>query len=214
MMRLSARTNPAAGIMRAESAQQVLDILRETPPPKGRAPGPLMSRGPRVAFKTGTSYGFRDAVAAGIGGGYVVVVWTGRADGGARGSLTGREAALPLLFDVFDAIDAPAKAPSPIAPRGAPQALQRMERTGAGPVMVFPPDGAVVQLDIAGPKGRGLVLAARGEGLKWFIDGDPLDPDPVSGRVVWRPLSGGFYRVTVVDAAGRQAVARVRVKAP
>ena len=204
---------PGRQIMRAESAEQVLDILRETPPPKGRAPGPLMSRGPRVAFKTGTSYGFRDAVAAGIGGGYVVVVWTGRPDGGARGSLTGREAAAPLLFDVFDAIDAPAKAPSPIAPRGAPQALQRMEPQGAGPLMVFPPDGAVVQLDTLGPKGRGLVLAARGEGLKWFIDGDPLDPDPISGRVVWRPSSGGFYRVTVVDAAGRQATSRVHIKA-
>jgi penicillin-binding protein 1C len=204
---------PGRRILRTESAEQVLDILRETTPPKGRAPGPLISRGPRVAFKTGTSYGFRDAVAAGIGGGYVVVVWTGRPDGGARGSLTGREAAAPLLFDVFDAIDAPAKAPSPLAPRGAPRALQRMERTEAGPVMVFPADGTTVQLDTLGAKGRGLVLAARGDGLKWFIDGDPLDPDPVSGRVVWRPLSGGFYRVTVVDNAGRQATARVHVKA-
>jgi penicillin-binding protein 1C len=205
---------PGRRLVRRDSADQILDILRETPPPRGRVPGPLMSRGPRIAYKTGTSYGFRDALAAGVGGGYVVVAWTGRPDGGARGSLTGREAAAPLLFDVFDAIDAPAKAPSPIAPRGAPAALQRLEPEGTGPVMVFPPDGATVQLDVAGPMGRGLVLAARGEGLKWFIDGLPLDPDPVSGRVVWKPLSAGFYKVTVADAQGRQAAARVRIKAP
>ncbi len=201
-------------LVRRETADQILDILRETPPPKGRAPGPLMSHGPRIAFKTGTSYGFRDALAAGVGGGYVVVVWTGRPDGGARGSLTGREAAAPLLFDVFDAIDAPAKAPSPISPIGAPEALQRLEPADTGPVMIFPPDGAAVQLDVTGPMGRGLVLAARGRGLKWFVDGLPLDPDPVSGRVVWKPVSGGFYRVSVVDSAGRTAASRVRIKAP
>jgi penicillin-binding protein 1C len=201
-------------LVRRDSADQILDILRETPPPKGRAPGPLMSRGPRIAYKTGTSYGFRDALAAGVGGGYVVIVWTGRPDGGARGSLTGREAAAPLLFDVFDAIDAPSRAPSPIAPEGAPVALQRLEPAGAGPAMIFPPDGATVEIDRPGPMGRGLVLAARGEGLTWFVDGLPLDPDPVSGRVVWKPLTAGFYRVSVVDARGREAASRVRIKAP
>ncbi len=74
----------------------ILDILREGPPPKGRAPGALTRNAP-MAFKTGTSYGFRDAVAVGVVGGYVIAVWTGRADGGARPDMTGRDAALPLL---------------------------------------------------------------------------------------------------------------------
>jgi penicillin-binding protein 1C len=86
-------------LVRPEAAQQVLDILREAPAPKGRMPTALTRGGPGMAYKTGTSYGFRDAVAAGVVGGYVVIVWTGRADGGARGGLTGREAALPMLFD-------------------------------------------------------------------------------------------------------------------
>ncbi len=76
---------PGVRIMRPEAARQVLDILRETPAPKGRAPAALTRLGPRMAFKTGTSYGFRDALAAGVVGGYVVIAWTGRADGGARG---------------------------------------------------------------------------------------------------------------------------------
>src|SRR5262249_38365384 len=199
-------------LVRAETARQILDILAETPPPSGRTPGPLIARGPRVAYKTGTSYGFRDALAAGVGGDYVVLVWAGRPDGGARASLTGREAAAPLLFDVFDVIGAPTKAPAAIAPRAAPEALAELRPQDGGPVMIFPPDNPTVELDAVGSMSRGLVLDARGQGLKWFVDGDPLDPDPVSGRVVWRPTSAGFYEVSVVDAQGRETAVRVRVK--
>ncbi len=211
-----AAARPAQGgvrLVRADTADQILAILRETPAPRGRAPSALTQRGPAMAFKTGTSYGFRDAVAAGVVGGYVVVVWTGRADGGARGGLTGRDAALPLLFDAADAIDPGPSAPRPIAPRSAPSALQTLERPGQGPRLIFPPDGAVVQVAAVGPASRGLALAARGEGLTWYVDGEPLASEAVSGRVVWRPATPGFFRLSVVDAQGRAAVARVRVKA-
>lgn len=211
-----ARRRPGQGgvrLVQGDTAAEILDILRETPAPSGRAPAALTQRGPRMAFKTGTSYGFRDALAAGVVGGYVVVVWTGRADGGARGGLTGRDAALPMLFDAADAIDPAPSAPRPIAPKAAPPALQALGRPGQGPQLIFPPDGAVVQISEAGPRARGLVLAARGEGLSWYVDGAPLAADTVSGRVVWRPATPGFYRLTVVDGAGREARASVRVKA-
>jgi penicillin-binding protein 1C len=144
-------------------------------------------------------------------GDYVVVVWTGRADGGSRAGLTGREASLPLLFDAADAIDPPASAAPPIAPRTAPQALVTLEDPGAGPRMIFPPDGAAVQVESLGPASRGLVLAASGEGLSWYVNGRELAGD--NGRVLWRPTEAGFYRVTVVDAAGRKAEAKVRIRA-
>ncbi len=198
-------------LVRPEAARQVLDILREAPAPKGRAPSPLTRGGPSMAFKTGTSYGFRDAVAAGVVGGYAILVWTGRADGGARGGLTGRDAALPLLFDVADAVGAPASAPRPIAPKAAPLGLQKLGGED-GPRLIFPPDGASVQVDALGPRARGLVLAAEGEGLTWYVEGRPLDPDPVSGRAIWRPAAAGFYKLEVVDARGRKAKARVRIK--
>ena len=201
-------------IMRREAAGQVLDILKESPAPRGRTPAALTRLGPRMAFKTGTSYGYRDALAAGVVGGHVVVVWTGRADGGARGGLTGRDAALPLLFDAADAIDAPLSAPRPIAPKSAPPALARLQQAETGPHLVFPPDGATVQVEGLGPRARGLALAARGEGLAWYVDGQPLAADGDTGRVVWKPAAAGFYRLSVVDGAGRKAMARVRVTAP
>jgi penicillin-binding protein 1C len=196
-------------LMRAASARSILDILSDAPPPKGRAPAALTRKAP-MAFKTGTSYGFRDAVAVGVAGGYVIAVWTGRSDGGARPDMTGRDAALPLLFDAADQIGAPASAPPPIAPKAAPRALQRLEQTD-GPRLIFPPDGATVQADGFGPSSRGFALAAGGSSLSWYVDGTPVAVDPVSGQPIWRPAGPGFYRVVVTDGAGHSAEARVRV---
>lgn len=55
---------------------------------------------PALAWKTGTSYGFRDAWAVGTTPGYVIGVWVGNADGEGRPGLTGIAAAAPLLFDL------------------------------------------------------------------------------------------------------------------
>jgi penicillin-binding protein 1C len=197
-------------LMRPASARTILDILRDGPPPKGRAPDALTRTEP-MAFKTGTSYGFRDAVAVGVAGGYVIAVWTGRADGGARPDLTGRDAALPLLFDVADVVGGSAHAPPPIAPKAPPAALRTLDRPGAGPRLIFPPDGATVVAEGFGPTGRGFVLAAGGSGLSWYVDGAPVVDDPVSGKPIWRPTGPGFYRVSVVDESGKSVEAHVRV---
>ncbi|HVM98856.1 MAG TPA: penicillin-binding protein 1C, partial [Caulobacteraceae bacterium] len=197
-------------LMRATSARTILDILRDGPPPRGRAPDALTRTEP-MAFKTGTSYGFRDAVAVGVAGGYVIGVWTGRADGGARPDMTGRDAALPLLFDVADQVGGAVRAPPPIAPKAAPPGLRTLDRTGGGPRLIFPPDGSTVVADAFGPAGRGFVLAAGGHELSWYVDGAPVSLDPVSGKPLWRPPGPGFYRVSVVDGAGRAANAHVRV---
>ncbi len=60
----------------------------------------------KVAWKTGTSYGYRDGWAVGITPEFVVGVWVGNADGEGRPELTGLKTAGPILFDVFDALPA------------------------------------------------------------------------------------------------------------
>lgn len=55
----------------------------------------------KIAWKTGTSFGFRDAWAVGTTRDYVVAVWVGNADGEGRPGLTGIGAAAPIMFDVF-----------------------------------------------------------------------------------------------------------------
>ena len=56
---------------------------------------------PEVAWKTGTSFGFRDAWAIGTTPSYVVAVWAGNADGEGRPGLSGITSAAPLLFDII-----------------------------------------------------------------------------------------------------------------
>ena len=199
-------------LVRADAAEKVLAVLRESPPPADRPPPALSVGAPPLAFKTGTSYGFRDAVAAGVGDGYAIVVWTGRPDGGARQGMTGRAAALPLLFQCFDALEAQSANPRALPPPSAPRSLAALEDAKPGPKMIFPPDGARVIVDRFGAKGRGLTLAASGDALRWYVDGAPLPADDAL-KPVWRPNAPGFYRITAVDERGQRSQARIRVTA-
>ncbi len=58
----------------------------------------------KIAWKTGTSFGFRDAWAVGVTPKYTVAVWVGNADGEGRPELTGTAAAAPLLFSIFNVL--------------------------------------------------------------------------------------------------------------
>ncbi|MFT3998295.1 MAG: penicillin-binding protein 1C [Asticcacaulis sp.] len=211
-------TRQGQRLMSADAASRVIAILRETPPPAGRLPAHLMKTASRPAYKTGTSYGFRDALAVGVAGGYAVLVWTGRPDGGARADQTGREAAAPLLFDTFDQINAPSQAPQALSPAAAPEALKALKPAVRGPSILFPPDQATVYVEGQVTAGkltalRGLKPSARGKGpLNWYINGQPLVPD-TDGRLEWRPEAEGFYEVSVVDAEGITSRSRVRVRA-
>ena len=85
-------------------------------PPQGRAAG-------RVAYKTGTSYGHRDALAVGFDGRFVAGVWMGRPDGTPVPGAFGGDYAAPVLFDLFDALGTRATPlpPPPPAPAPIPQ---------------------------------------------------------------------------------------------
>ncbi|MFY0638806.1 penicillin-binding transpeptidase domain-containing protein, partial [Maricaulis maris] len=201
-------------LLSAESADEIVQVLRRAPHPGGRMPALLARGAPDIAFKTGTSYGFRDAWAAGIVGGYTLVVWTGRADGAPREGVTGRAAALPVLFRLADGV-------SQLAPRGdmgvdrqaeppeeTPQTLADF-REDAAPHILFPPDGAEVWSDRAG---RGFILAAQAPGpVRWFADGETVSENAL-GEPVWIPPGPGFYAVSAVDEAGRSSEVRVRVR--
>jgi penicillin-binding protein 1C len=87
-----------------EAAFMTLDMLRRNPRPGGATASDL-GHWP-VAWKTGTSWGFRDAWTAGVVGPYAVVVWMGHFDGRANPALIGVEAAAPLFFSIADAMRA------------------------------------------------------------------------------------------------------------
>jgi penicillin-binding protein 1C len=119
-----------------EGRLKPLRYLKDTPPSKGEVliseqaswlALDMLSKNPRpdggnnawpVAFKTGTSWGFRDAWTAGTVGPYVLVVWLGNFDGQGNPALIGLEAAAPLFFRIADALALakPADRPMPKRP--------------------------------------------------------------------------------------------------
>lgn len=85
----------------ASSIFQTFDALKDLYRPGEESGWRYFTSSKKIAWKTGTSFGFRDAWAVGVTPRYVVGVWTGNADGEGRPGLTGTEAAAPIMFDIF-----------------------------------------------------------------------------------------------------------------
>src|SRR6185312_7579364 len=93
-------------------------ILRGVALPDGWAMGQGINRARQVGFKTGTSYGYRDAWSVGFSNDYTVGVWVGRADGSPRAGHVGRDDAGPILFKTFDLLP-PDRHGKPARPKDA-----------------------------------------------------------------------------------------------
>jgi len=94
-----------------ESSALVTDILTELKRPDLPRSWHLTREAPSVAWKTGTSYGHRDAWSVGYSERYSIGVWAGNFDGHGQKGLSGSEFAAPLLFDLFRAIEGNAAHP-------------------------------------------------------------------------------------------------------
>lgn len=97
------------------AAWLTLDALVEVVRPGADAQWRVFGQGRRVAWKTGTSYGHRDAWAIGVTPRYTVGVWAGNANGEGRPELTGIGAAAPVLFDVLNRLEGDGWFPRPEA---------------------------------------------------------------------------------------------------
>ena len=91
---MPASAPPPRRLMEPVAAWHLGNVLLGSPPPENAAGG-------RIAFKTGTSYGYRDAWAVGFDGKRTIGVWVGRPDGAPVPGLVARSAAAPILFDAF-----------------------------------------------------------------------------------------------------------------
>ena len=78
-----------------------LNAMQEVMRPGEEGLWNLFNSAQRIAWKTGTSFGFRDGWAIGLTPKYCVVVWVGNTDGEGRPGLTGINTAAPILFDIF-----------------------------------------------------------------------------------------------------------------
>jgi penicillin-binding protein 1C len=192
------------------------------------APTPQNALGGQIAFKTGTSYGYRDAWAIGYDGTTTIAVWVGRPDGAAVPGVVGRLAAAPILFEAFQRLG-PSRKPFPNAPPGTviartaelpaalqrfrPNALPQVASTATGdapPAIAFPPDGARIEL---GPDpAMSLKVYGGTPPFTWLADGVPIASREFRRDTFWEQATKGFSRLSVIDARGKTATARVRVE--
>lgn len=199
------------------SAWQVAHILAGIAPPNGAA-----AAVGQIAYKTGTSYGHRDAWAIGFDGQHVIGVWLGHPDGTPVPGAFGGELAAPVLFEAFGRIGQ-TRAPLPPPPADAlilgtahlPERLREFKSRSSvlstgldAPSFTFPPDGAVLKRS-----GFGVPVKLRAGVLPLtvLVDGLPMMTQ-LRGRDVVLPLeTAGFTRISVVDATGRSDSVEIRL---
>jgi penicillin-binding protein 1C len=213
----------ARRLLDPSAAWQVGNVLLGTPPPDN-APHH------RLAFKTGTSYGYRDAWSVGFDGRMTVGVWVGRPDGAPVPGMIGRAAAAPILFDAFARTGKlPMALPKP--PKGTliasnpklPLPLRRFRpagdfvRTGSEQALriQFPLNGA--RIDATGG-GEGAMAAMPVKIAGGVLPITMLVNGVAAGAIDGRrqgtvePPGPGFVRLTVMDAAGAADTVVVRIQ--
>ena len=196
-------------------------MLIGTPPPDSAAAG-------RIAYKTGTSYGYRDAWSVGFDGRRTIGVWVGRPDGAPVPGLIGRVAAAPILFDAF-ARGGQAPGALPAAPKGVvfavnaklPPPLQRF-RPGRLPGdsaepslrILYPPNGARIELAMSDgrPDPVALKIAGGVGPLTVMANGVPVEAQAGKRTLLVDPDGPGFLRLTVIDAKGSTDSVMVRLQ--
>jgi penicillin-binding protein 1C len=205
------------------AAWLVGNVLIGTPPPDNAPHN-------RLAFKTGTSYGYRDAWSVGFDGRMTIGVWVGRPDGAPVPGLTGRTAAAPILFDAFARTG---KLPMALAkaPKGTltasnaklPLPLRRFRpagdfvRTGSEQALriQFPLNGSRIDAYGGGETAQ-LAMPVKVAGgvmpLTMIVNGIAVGNIDSRRQKLVDPPGPGFVRLTVMDATGAADTVVVRIQ--
>jgi penicillin-binding protein 1C len=229
MTAASAASSTEMRLVSPMAAYYLTRILDDTPPPPNWLAGSNRRNATQIAYKTGTSFGFRDAWAIGFNARYTIGVWVGRPDGTFSPDRMGRDTAAPILFEAFDQVPVAPNALPANPPAGAiisdtrnlPANLQRFQRRGASSALAadstndlklqYPIDGTTIDLSQPDDRLEKLMLRASGGNmpLRWLVNGQPVAGLPYRRQTEWQPDGRGATRVTVIDSQGRSATASV-----
>jgi penicillin-binding protein 1C len=220
--------NESRRLASKEASWAVTNILADGPPATGRSQMRSLDGGRRVSYKTGTSYGFRDAWAVGYDDEFLVAVWIGRPDGGSRPGQTGALAAVPLQQQIFDLLPVPARGVAADQPSNRdlaktdalPERLKRFRPSNSSEQfgglerslrIRFPIDGSVIAMSDGQKSPVPIALTAAGgtPPYRWYVDGRAIAETTSDGKTAWSPEGRGQVEIVVVDRRGKHASAKV-----
>ena len=190
-------------LLSPKAAKMTTAILRQVVPPKGHH-----NAAQRIAYKTGTSYGYRDLWTAAYTPDYTVIVWVGRPDNASQLKQSGREVAAPLAFEIIEMLEAlhtPTQwgwSPSYLG-NAVPQGLQHFDKmfkqAHASLQFIHPEKGA--RYRSAGC--HEVIVPVQIEDGKapyyWYIDGKAVDFFQQYKEV---QLGTGAHTINIIDSAG------------
>jgi len=202
---LPRETNPTTSLslLDRQASQMTTAILRTITPPKGHRNSAY-----KIAYKTGTSYGYRDLWTAAYTPEYTVVVWVGRPDNTPQLKQSGREVAAPMAFEIMEMIQAlyPMKNwqwDSHYLGNKVPKGLKyfdtRSQKTDTPLRFLYPKEGSRYRSAGCHDVIVKISLIQGKAPYYWYIDGTPTK---IAGSHIDLPFGQGAHTIAVIDAAG------------
>jgi len=198
-----------------DAAKMTTSILRQTPAPDG-----YINIHHQIAYKTGTSYGYRDAWTMGYNKAHTVAVWVGRPDNGIQLKRTGRNTAAPLAFEVFSLLNSLGEQEywqwnATYLGSSVPPGLEYFDREEklkeAKLNFIYPQKNerfmsadcsdAIVEIMVENGK----------EPYYWYIDGESKD---YKTNILNLPFKHGGHTINVIDSFGTTKTRNIWVNKP
>ncbi len=219
--------NKITAFLSKEVAWHLTKILQETHAPNGFVDNQFTAQS-AFAYKTGTSYGYRDAWAIGYSHEFTIGVWVGKPDGSSSINKTGRDTAAPILFKILGML--PTKNQKQISSNPSvghlslknyelPKNLRVLQRENTldrtqkkkSFQIQFPKEGAVIYVDTSQP--LHFILSGGEPPYYAFINGQPLAESFAKTDILWQPTqASGFVEFSVIDSRGQSDVVSIEVK--
>lgn len=163
-------------------------------------------KNPGVAYKTGTSYGFRDAWSIGYDSQYVVGIWVGRADGTPCLGYHGRQIAAPLMMQVFNTLGVtPIVYEQTQSVQHQPLRFQSPEKSDFS--ITMPKKSTILCV----PEGDLVYLQSNSnDTVLWYVNGNYLGESKTACG--WTPKNEGFYQITAMNSKNAVDTCQVEIK--
>jgi len=218
---------PSSFLTTPAAAQFVTHILAGMSAPSGYLDREMI-RGAQLAYKTGTSYGYRDAWAIGYTPDYTIGIWVGRPDGSACPNQTGRDVAAPLLFQIVDLLPYSGKLFKSLLVKGESaekseigsrlaniQSVQKKtpKISHKGLQIKFPKEGSILNLEFEKDKPQPIPIQfERGSAPFYLFVNDELIQTLNAHKAFLELNEPGFHKLTVLDSKGQSQSVTIELR--